>query len=440
MPWSISALVALPRREAPRALLMFASLLLVVTSFWILKPLRKARFIEHYDRAGLSLLGRTFRAADAELGAKLLQVGLAALLTVAFVRLARRHQRQTLVAIIGGAFAALFAALAAVAQQTSTAFVWVLYSAGDLYATLMVAALFACLHDLSTTDGARRSYGVIGLGAVLGGVIGSQLTARFSHTLPLSAWLALCSALTLGAVACTVCAPGRPAGAEASRCTAPSADDRAVHEGRTPLPAYIASLALLVGLYEVISTLLDYQFTATLAHALDGGAIGRQLARAFALMNATALFVQLFITTPLLQKHGPEGALLLLPCTLLCASFGMLVVPSVPMASLVPALDSGFAYSVHQSAKETLYVPLAPAHKYHAKALIDVLVLRCAKAAGLVLCLGVVALGGVSSGPRTLPLLTLALVVPFGLCALHAGRRRAPSPGSRSAARRSVTP
>jgi AAA family ATP:ADP antiporter len=210
----------------------------------------------------------------------------------------------------------------------------------------------------------------------------------------------------------------------------------------------VVSLALLVGLYEVISTLLDYQFTATLARSLDGAAIGRQMGRAFALMNATALFVQLFVTAPVLRRYGARGALLCLPISLTCASLGMLVFPVLPMASLLPALDSGFAYSVHQSAKEGMYVPLESDAKYRAKAFVDVLVLRGAKALGIVLSLGAAALVGDAAGMRWLSLLTLALVVPFGLCALRAGRRSEhvghapvePASASAVATRRPVLP
>jgi len=36
--------------ELPLALLMFGYFFLVITSFWILKPIKKSLFIEFYDR------------------------------------------------------------------------------------------------------------------------------------------------------------------------------------------------------------------------------------------------------------------------------------------------------------------------------------------------------------------------------------------------------
>ncbi len=423
---------------------MLTSFLLVITSFWILKPLRKALFVQHYDHVGLTLGTLQLGAAQAELCAKLLQVALATLLALAFGRLAKRYRRRGMLTAIAGFFALAFMALAVSADHPSTPFIWVLYSAGDLYSTLMVAALFACLNDLATPDSARRSYGIVGLGAVLGGVLGSQIVSVFLGALSLRAWLFVCSALTVLAGACALQAGARAAAAPAAQPLQPSAasSSSAVSPARS-LPPYLLSLALIVGLYEIISTLLDYQFTATLARELDGAAIGRQMGRAFALMNATALCVQLFLTTPLLRRYGSQVALLLLPCTLLCASLGMLVVPSLAMASLVPALDSGFSYSVHQSAKEGLYVPLSRDTKYGAKAFIDVFVLRCAKAIGLLLCFAFAAFGGEATSNTSmtrLSLFTLALVVPFALAAMYAGKRSNTLHASGVAVRRAVLP
>ena len=45
------------REERPQALLMALYFFLVITSFWILKPLKKGLFIEFYDQTGFDFLG-----------------------------------------------------------------------------------------------------------------------------------------------------------------------------------------------------------------------------------------------------------------------------------------------------------------------------------------------------------------------------------------------
>ena len=61
------------RAELPFALLMFAYFFLVITTFWILKPIKQGLFIGYYDERGFEIFGETLRAAQAEQLAKLLK-------------------------------------------------------------------------------------------------------------------------------------------------------------------------------------------------------------------------------------------------------------------------------------------------------------------------------------------------------------------------------
>jgi AAA family ATP:ADP antiporter len=411
------------RAELRRTLCMFGCFFLVITSFWILKPLKKALFIAHYDAHGFTLVGAHLSAAQAELCAKLLGVLLAAIAALGFGTLSRRVRGHTLIALFCCLFIGCFSAFGAWLSHPSGATVWAFYAVGDLYATVMVAALFVSLHDVSTQESAKRTYGMVGLGAVLGGVVGSQLVSGFLDACSIHSWMLVCSALTLLTALLALGAREhaydvRPEPSEPARQT-----PRARALARAALPPYLLSLATMVGLYEVVSSILDYQFTATIAYHLDGSAIGRQIGRAFVLMNATALALQLFVTAPLLRHRGVGAALLWLPCTALLASLGVLAFPVVPMATLIPALDSGVAYSVHQSARESLYVPLASDALYGAKAFIDVFVMRGAKAVGVLLSLAITGVVSDGSGVRWLSLLSVALIVPWMLCAVRAGKR-----------------
>jgi hypothetical protein len=54
------------REEIPQALLMSSYFFLVITSFWILKPLKKSLFIQYYAESGFDLLSWTLTAAQAD--------------------------------------------------------------------------------------------------------------------------------------------------------------------------------------------------------------------------------------------------------------------------------------------------------------------------------------------------------------------------------------
>lgn len=427
MPAVLKALVDMRREELRRSLHMFGCFLLVITTFWILKPLKKSLFISYYDSAGFWLGNLHLSAARAELLAKLLNLVLASASALVFSLLARRFRRQALACLFCGVFVGSFALFGLLLDHPHAAVVWAFYLVGDLYSTLMVAALFVFLHDSTTPEAAKRSYGLVGLGAVLGGVLGSQVVSALVGALSARAWMGVCCTLT-AAVAVLAWRAGNLATTSVTRSAAlpqPQPERRTQLDPK-PQPAalggYLLSLAGIVGLYEIVSTILDYQFTATVSHYLDGPAIGRQLSHAFALMNVTALLLQLFVTSPLLRKQGVPVALLVLPFTALAASLGVMVLPILPIASLIPALDSGFAYSIHQSAKESLYVPLGSGAQYSAKAFVDVFVMRGAKAIGVVLSFVITTLVSDFSAVRWLSLVSLALLVPWLFFTLQAGR------------------
>ena len=56
-PKGLRAIFSMKREELPFALLMFGYFFLVITSFWILKPVKKSLFIEFYDESGVEILG-----------------------------------------------------------------------------------------------------------------------------------------------------------------------------------------------------------------------------------------------------------------------------------------------------------------------------------------------------------------------------------------------
>jgi AAA family ATP:ADP antiporter len=115
---------------------------------------------------------------------------------------------------------------------------------------------------------------------------------------------------------------------------------------------YLLSIVAIVGLYEIVSTVMDFQFTSTIAHYLSGPAIGKQFATVFAITNIVSMGV----------------ALLFLPIAVLAGSMGFTVLPILWVGSSLNTVDNAFSYSINQSAKESLYVPTTKDEKYKAKA------------------------------------------------------------------------
>lgn len=425
---SWKSIFAVRREEAPFAAAMFAYFLLVIASFWVLKPLKKALFLEYYDGRGLELHTWTLTAAEAELLVKVLNLATAALAVAAFSMLARRLQRDPLTLVLLGFFVAGDCLYWQALTTPGTWTVWSFYLFGDLFSTLMVAAFFAFLNDSVSADAAKRLYGIVGLGGVVGGVLGSTVLRAFVHALAPSTWLLVCAgvAIVIGAAATVA---GKHAPVRTSALPAPDAAEepaasaawRGAH--MVSRSSYLFSIVAIVGAYEVASTLMDFQFTSTVAHHLDGDAIRSHLATVFAVTNVTAMLVQLLFTSPVMARYGVGAALLVLPVMAFGGSGLFLVAPMLWTGSLLSVADNAFSYSIHQSAKEALYVPTSRSEKYEAKAFIDMFVMRFAKVLAVFVSLGLAAFFRDYDSVRWLSLVTFVVLVGWIMAARFAGRR-----------------
>lgn len=434
----LGAFGAVRREEWPFASCMFAFVFLVIATFWILKPLKKGLFIQHYDAQGFMLLGRHFAAAEAELFAKVLNMVVAAVAVAVFTWLARRLRRERLTAALMAFFVAGDVAFAVQLDHPTAATVWSFYLYGDLFSTLMVATFFAFLNDSVTPDAAKRLYGFVGLGAVLGGVVGSSVLGALVASLSATTWMLGCAAIGLVIVAVAWAAGRLVVRVPQRDAAAPEAEPARSRAGRSVAlegaalvlrSRYLLAIAAIVGLYEMVSTVMDFQFTSAVAHHLDGDAIKQQLSFVFAITNVVSMLVQLFGTSALMQTWGVGAALLVLPCAAGLGSFAFLAWPGLWVGSALNTADNAFSYSVNQSAKEALYVPTTPTEKYEAKAFIDMFVQRAAKAVGVGMSLGMGLWFRDYASVRWLSVVTLVVIAVWLVAARYAGRRFAAMSG-----------
>ncbi|MCZ6874689.1 MAG: hypothetical protein O7G88_14355, partial [bacterium] len=63
----LKSIFTIQKDELPLALLMFSYFFLVISSFWVLKPIKKALFIQFYDQSGFTLFSWHKLAPHAEL-------------------------------------------------------------------------------------------------------------------------------------------------------------------------------------------------------------------------------------------------------------------------------------------------------------------------------------------------------------------------------------
>ena len=430
---TLKAMFDIRRSELPLALLMSSHFFLVITSFWILKPIKKTLFIEFYDKGGLDLFAWHLAAAQAELLARALNMVMALGAVIVFTWLVRRFRRQQLTYIFMSFFLVTYIVYSFIIDTPRALTVWTFYLYGDLFSTLMVATFFAFLNDSVTPEAAKRLYGLVGVGGVAGGAFGSTTVRSLIATVPTAGWLWICVGLGL-LILIIAFVSGRmvdrnppvtaPNDAGPSDTAAAPRGNPATEGARLVFRSrYLLAIVGIVGLYEIVSAVMNFQFTSTVAHYLDGPAIGQQFATVFAITNLMSLCVQLFLTSFIMTRYGVGVALLVLPLATLATSVGFMVTPILWMGSLQNVVDNGFNYSINQSAKETLYVPLSPEVKYKAKAFIDMFVHRLAKAIAIAVSLGTTLVFKEFASIRWLSAFSVLIILFWLIAVRYAGRR-----------------
>ena len=171
---------------------------------------------------------------------------------------------------------------------------------------------------------------------------------------------------------------------------------------------YLLSILMILGLYEMVSTIVDFQFKSAVSFYLDGPAIGDLISKVYAVTTSIGLLVQLLLTSFIMTRFGVGAALLFLPIAVLLSSTGFFFFPLVLFGSAMSISDNALNYSMNQSAREALYVPTTREEKYKAKAFIDMFIQRFAKAVAVGLSLLITTF---FTGFTNVPWLSVATVI-----------------------------
>ncbi|MEM6731362.1 MAG: Npt1/Npt2 family nucleotide transporter [Myxococcota bacterium] len=411
-------IVAVKKHEWPLALSLSLYFFLVITTFWILKPIKKSLLVGFYQQQNLDLFGWMLSGSEAEQLAKVMNMVVAAAAVAVFSLLSDRLQRERLTAFWAVFMAVCLVTFSGLIGTPSEPTVWAFYLFGDLFNTVMVASFFAFANDAIPPEAAKRLYGIIGLGGVAGGAFGTTTLRATLGLIDRSGWLLISAgvmALIVG-VAFVAARYAEPAAEKRPPMAAKpeTKDAGALASARLVFRSrYLLGLVALVAVYELVSTILDFQFTATVEHFSSLGVLDldEAFSSLYAFTNVTALLVQLLLTSFVMQRFGVGVALLVLPGAALLGSVGFVLVPIYFTGAALSASDNAFNYSINQSARETLYTVTSREEKYKAKAFIDMFVQRTAKSLGVGVNLVMAASIASFAGVRYLSLVTIPLLV-----------------------------
>ncbi len=135
---------------------------------------------------------------------------------------------------------------------------------------------------------------------------------------------------------------------------------------------YLGSIAAIVFVATVVSSIVDYQFKEFAQINIGGGEKLTGFFGAFyGWAGGIALAVQLLLTARLMGSAGVTFALCLLPGLLLFGSTGFLVFPGLVVVTLVRGGDNTLRKSILRPMLEFLYVPVPTLLRRKTKTFID---------------------------------------------------------------------
>lgn len=406
-------------REGERepSLLMASFFFAVITVFQVLKPLKKAIFLEHIG-------------AERELIAKNLNILVAAGAMVLFTYLYNQLGGRRLIFLLCAVFVSALLALSFTMSETPPTWLnWSFYLFGDLWSTVWVAVFWAFLNEISTSEQSKRLYGLIGAGGTAGGLVGATLVVGLVRQSPLKTLLLLCTALTILILVLVVRTDQLARRPDASMRYGPSGrpladwqatkSSAALEGARLVMGShYLLAVVGIMGLYELCSQIMDFQFSTASESIVGSQATGFFIANVYLITNLVAVAVQIFLTTYVMRRLGLTAALMVLPLTMALSSGIFMAVPMLFFAGMLNVADNGFNYSINQTARETLFVPTSSDEKYKARAFTNMFVQRAGK--GLATAIAAIF---ILIGPRWLSLVTISITGLWIALAIFAGRR-----------------
>ncbi len=246
-------------------------------------------------------------------------------------------------------------------------------------------------HSLTTRE-ARRVFGFIGAGAILGAPCAGFLTAALTR----QAGLKPETLLLLIAAGMTCCAASvrmlfrrrreRLAEAEWAMSSA-SGTPKTLLQVWSVVRAsrYLLLITALITIGCCATTVVGYQFKLIARQSFQGDKAG--LAAFFGAFNGyvglASFALQMLVTGRLLRSLGIRVTLFMMPAVFLGGSLGVWLAPVLLSAAVLRASQGLLRYSVDKSTTELLYLPVTPpALKGQIKSFIDGFVWRIADGIG----------------------------------------------------------
>jgi len=356
--------------EGVTAILLTLNVFLVLTSYYIAKPVRESWIL-------------------VEGGAELKSYLSAALVLLLFVAvrlyawLASKFSRRRLINVVNTFFSGclvLFFVLAAMKVPLGiTFFLWV-----GMFNVMVVAQFWSFANDIYTPEEGKRLFALVAFGAASGSVVGASLVEGLVDIVGLNQLLlAAAGVLMLSLVITNIVDTREKVGKSKQMTSELSAEKPVGTEGAFRLlfeNKYLLMIAFLILLLNWVNTTGEYILGKIVVRAAQEMSSQETMQKAFVakfygeffkIVNFAVLLIQLFLVSRIFKYLGIRVAILILP---LIALGGYLLLAFYPVLSFVrwaKTAENATDYSLNNTVRHALFLPTSRDEKYKAKQAVD---------------------------------------------------------------------
>ncbi len=311
---------------------------------------------------------------------------------VAMLRLQRackRYESRKVLALMLLASGVMTMAFWMVVAALGKASLYALYVWSGVYSTVVVIQFWSLVNSSYTVVQAKRVYGFIGAGGVVGAIAGAALGRALvesfhARDLLLAAGLLLVAS---GVAPLVGLKPGDVQPCERDGVAAPLRPiEQLLAIGRDP---YLGRLGALILLASVVLTLIDYLFLSTVAAGIAPAQLAPFFATVNVVLNVLALLAQLVAVPFLLKRMGVSRLLLVLPSLLFVGGLSLAAGGGLIAALVLIGAEGSLRHTLHRTATELLYVPISGEARSRAKGFIDALGHRGGQAIASIIILAI---------------------------------------------------
>jgi AAA family ATP:ADP antiporter len=255
-------------------------------------------------------------------------------------------------------------------------YVWV-----SVFNMFVISIAWSLMGDVFSPDQARRLFGRIAAGASLGGLTGPVLSALLVERVGHAGLLAISTALLLATLACVqyLLRWQRRHANDVYSGSAGRPLEGGIWAGVTTIlrSRHLLTICAFVVLLSTVSTFLYFEQARLVKATFPDKTEQTQVFAAIdAAVQATTIFIQLFVTGVIARRLGLAALLTIVPLFCVVGFGALAVVASFPVLAAAMFVRRVGEYALIRPGREMLFTPLGAETRYKTKNAVDTVVYR----------------------------------------------------------------